>query len=207
MEQPTSLGEVQANDPTPAPLLGTEPAAPETAENGQQAAETATETAPTPEARTPESYKLSAPEGTSMGQETLDEIAAYAAERGLSDDVANDLVKFRAESSQQAEDANVQALTDLRQEWRDSLQADPQFGGDNMTKTVEQAKRALDKFGTPALKEALNATGLGDHKELIIAFARVGAQMAEDTLVTGSLVAPQAQKTIEEVFYGPQNKE
>lgn len=215
MSTPTNMADAQATDPTPAPpadapILGGEvvQGAPENVENGQSPAP---DSVPVTTTRTAESYELTVPEGASMDKATLDEIAAYAAERGLSDEVAQDLVKFRAETAQSAQDkavqANTESLKELRQQWRDSLQSDPQFGGDNMPKTVEQAKRALERFGSPELRKTLNDTGLGDHKDLIIAFARVGAQMAEDTLVTGSFVAPQTQKSVAEKLYSGTPKE
>lgn len=170
-----------------APVLGAEPTA---------------EATPAPEARDAASYKITAPEGSQVSQDRLDEIAAYAAERGLSDDQAQDIVQFEADAVGRERDFQAEQMKELRSTWIESLRQDPQYGGERFTKTCEEAKRALDKFATKELKEHLNRTGLGDNKELIITFARIGAQFSEDTLVTGAMMPKATSKSVAELFYG-----
>jgi hypothetical protein len=43
----------------------------------------------------------------------------------------------------------------------------------------------VDRLGTPALKEYLNASGGGNHPELIRFMAKAGAMIAEDNPASG----------------------
>ncbi len=66
------------------------------------------------------------------------------------------------------------------QKWADDAKADKEIGGDKWTGTVSDAQRAINKLGTPALKEYLNASGGGNHPELIRILAKAGALLKED---------------------------
>jgi len=44
----------------------------------------------------------------------------------------------------------------------------------------------MDKFGTPELTKLLNASGMGNHPEIIRAFYRAGKAISEDSFVGGS---------------------
>ncbi|SYA20142.1 Uncharacterised protein [Klebsiella pneumoniae] len=85
------------------------------------------------------------------------------------------------------------------EEWAATVKADKEIGGDKLTANLGVAQRALDTFGTPALKEYLNGTGLGNHPELVKAFVKVGKAMSEDGVVTGK---ESGQRSAAEVLYG-----
>src|SRR5690606_38901077 len=74
---------------------------------------------------------------------------------------------------------------DTIQKWADDAKADKEIGGDKWEATVVASRRAVDRLGTPALKEYLNATGGGNHPELIRFMAKVGAMIKEDNPPTG----------------------
>lgn len=48
------------------------------------------------------------------------------------------------------------------------------------------AKKALDTYGTPEIRQLLETTGLGNNPEMIRFFWRVGKTLTEDGTVTGS---------------------
>ena len=47
------------------------------------------------------------------------------------------------------------------------------------------AQKALDTFASKEFREFLDSTGLGNHPEMVRAFAKVGKLMSEDSFVTG----------------------
>lgn len=155
---------------------------------------------------TPEKYELVLPEGKQLDQGRLDKIAAYAKERGLSNEQAQEVVNREADAVSEYSAAQNAQFAETRKGWVDSLKTDKVYGGDNFNKTVEQARRALGRFAPKELIEVLNNTGFGDHKDLIITFARIGAQMADDTLITSQVKARPEKKSIEELLYGPQKE-
>jgi hypothetical protein len=65
------------------------------------------------------------------------------------------------------------------------LKADKEFGGDNLPATTTACKKVMDQFATPALREYLDASGLGNHPELVKFVANIGKGLSEDTFVKG----------------------
>lgn len=147
----------------------------------------------------PEKYEFQAGEGVELDAEALKDFEPVARELNLTNEQAQKLVdaypKILAGVQQRQADA-WQAQTE---EWAATVKADKEIGGDKLTANLGVAQRALDTFGTPALKEYLNSTGLGNHPELVKAFVKVGKAMSEDGVVTGK---ESGQRSAAEVLYG-----
>lgn len=147
----------------------------------------------------PEKYEFQAGEGVELDAEALKDFEPVARELNLTNEQAQKLVdaypKILAGVQQRQADA-WQAQTE---EWAATVKADKDIGGDKLTANLGVAQRALDTFGTPALKEYLNGTGLGNHPELVKAFVKVGKAMSEDGVVTGK---ESGQRSAAEVLYG-----
>ncbi|WOE15065.1 peptidase [Klebsiella pneumoniae] len=147
----------------------------------------------------PEKYEFTAAEGVDLDTEALKDFEPVARELNLTNEQAQKLVdaypKILAGVQQRQADA-WQAQTE---EWAATVKADKEIGGDKLTANLGVAQRALDTFGTPALKEYLNGTGLGNHPELVKAFVKVGKAMSEDGVVTGK---ESGQRSAAEVLYG-----
>lgn len=128
----------------------------------------------------PDKYTLTLPEGSPFDESDLVGFADEAKALGLTQDAAQKLVDTRIEQ------VNVAASKYLSE-----LTADPEMGGANLEKTVELAKAGRDVLFPPDSEEAalindwFERTGLGNHKLLVRAFARLGRRMAEDPGVTG----------------------
>lgn len=153
--------------------------------------------------KTAAEYKLELPDGSDIGQEHLDKIAAYAAEQGLSNEQAQDILNFKAEAVTDYLESTQKMINERRQEWLEELRSDPEFGGQNLSRTKADAGRVIQRFATRGLVEALNASGLGDHKELIITLAKIGRAMSDDSLVAGQLtVVPQTKSPADRLYGG-----
>jgi hypothetical protein len=73
--------------------------------------------------------------------------------------------------------ASIEAATSaLRREW-----------GSDYDKNLELANRAFNTFGGADVVEAFNQHDLSNHPAVVRAFARIGLQMGEDDMITGSL--------------------
>lgn len=144
-----------------------------------------------------EDFKL--PEGVTVDAAAVESFTPIAKELNLSQEQAQKLVDYFAKVRGDEVQASVKAVADLRTGWVGTAKADQEIGGAKFTENLSVAKTALDKFGTPQLRDALNQTGLGDHPEVIRFFHRVGRALAEDKVVTGS---PGSQaKTLAERMY------
>ncbi len=77
-------------------------------------------------------------------------------------------------------------LSATRDEWKAQAQSDPEFGGAKLEETLVSARKGLAFAATPALAELIESSGLGNHPEFIRMFAKVGAALSEDKIVTGN---------------------
>lgn len=153
----------------------------------------------------PENYEtFTLPEGVPVNESLMSEFQGLAKELNLTQENAQKLVDLQArESAKTAQEAQERWDT-LKTEWADSAKSDNEFGGQNFDANVGLAKQALDQFGTPELKEALEITGTGSHPEIIRFFYRVGKTLKEASMLTGS--APAQKKSAAELIYTSMNK-
>lgn len=125
-------------------------------------------------------YDLRMPEGVTVDNELLAEVAPEFKELGLTNGQAQKLAdKFTGLLKKRGE-TKAKEWSDRLAGWADTAKADPEIGGDKWDVTVLNADKAMRKFGTPALKEYLESSGGGNFPELIRAFARAGATIADD---------------------------
>lgn len=149
----------------------------------------------------PEAYAFKdLPEGYAMSEQQLAEVSPLFKELGLTQEQADKLVAFDAKRSLAAEQAGLEQRQGLVTGWEKSLREDATFGGANFDANVGVAQKALAQFGTPELSTMLKESGLGSHPEVVRLFHRIGQQLAEGQLHSGS--GNQSRKTDAEVFYG-----
>lgn len=143
----------------------------------------------------PKEYKLTKPEKSLLSDESVVKIAAFAREHGLTQKQAEAQINRESQvlsEARQAYEAESQAkLAEVQESWIATAQADKEYGGTELPKNVELAKRVLEKYGTPEFKAILEDPkqgGFGNHPELVRVLVRIGRAMSED-----QLVAPGAQ--------------
>lgn len=148
----------------------------------------------------PEKYEFSAPEGSELDQEVVKQFEPIARELNLNQEQAQKLVdlygsKVMPQLMQQQAEVWQKQVAD----WGDAVKTDKEIGGDKFDANLTKAKQALDKFGSPELRQFLETSGMGNNPELIRAFYKVGAAMSEDTLATSN---ETGQRSAAEVLYG-----
>ncbi|WP_060545729.1 hypothetical protein [Pseudomonas sp. NBRC 111136] len=149
----------------------------------------------------PEAYAFKdLPEGYAMSDQQLAEVSPLFKELGLTQEQADKLVAFDAKRALAAEQAGLEQRQGLVTGWEKSLREDAAFGGANFDANVGVAQKALAQFGTPELSTMLKESGLGSHPEVVRLFHRIGPQLAEGQLHSGS--GNNTRKSNEEVFYG-----
>jgi len=155
---------------------------------GDKPAEKKGEAKPADQAkRAPELYEFKTPKGLPQGhlmqEAVLDVYTDIARELDLSQEGAQKLLdKVLPAIHQQG----TEELRKTRAEWVKQVNADKELGGDKASENLAVAKKALDRFGSPALRELLNGQlGLGDHPEVIRLFFKIGKAISEDRFVAG----------------------
>jgi len=131
----------------------------------------------------PETYTFTAPEGKEYDPQVLEAFSGAAKEAALTQDAAQKLIDKMAPALAARQADQVQAV---HKEWLDASTADKEFGGEKLTENLGVARKALDTFGTPELRTLLDATGMGNHPDVIRLLFRVGKAISEDKFVGGS---------------------
>lgn len=152
------------------------------------AADTKTDDTKATAPEVPESYDLQMPDGIELDKASADEFTTIAKELKLDQATAQKLADVAAKQAQR----QVEAHTKLVESWVESVKADKEIGGDKLEENLGIARKALDTFGTPELRDVLNASGLGNHPEVIKAFVKAGKAIGEDKFVAG---APKGSNT------------
>jgi len=130
----------------------------------------------------PEAYTWAAPEGQTYDPGVLDAYAGVARELDLPQDKAQLVIDKMAPvlAARQAEQGK-----EITEGWAAEARADKEFGGEKLADSLAAGERALDAFGTPALREMLTKTGLANNPEVIRFMVRAGAAISEDKFVGG----------------------
>jgi len=145
----------------------------------------------------PEKYAdFKLPEGAVIDPELSAEFQKLAKEDNLSQEKAQRYVDLQAKVLQKMSDELLGSFTKVVTEWKketvDTL-------GPEYKKELAFASKALDKFGTPALRQLLNKSGVGNNKDMVNAWIAIGKAISEDKLIVGA--QKSGKKEDKDVFY------
>lgn len=130
----------------------------------------------------PETYEaFTMPEGVTLDAARAAEFSTIAKGLGLTQVQAQQLVDLEIKNST----AQAEAHANTVKGWAAELKADKDYGGDKLPATLADCKKVMDTFATPALREYLDGTGLGNHPELVRFVAKIGKGLSEDVFVKG----------------------
>ena len=138
-------------------------------------------------ATAPEAYEFKVPEGMTLDAGLVDQITPVFNELGISQDGAQKLVDIYAPYVQKMIEGHSQAaiaeykevVSGWKQETQKELGAEAKI-------VMAKAAKAINKYGPPELRTLLNETGVGNHKELVKFFGKVGDAISEDSFVEGN---------------------
>ncbi len=140
-------------------------------------------------------YKFDAPEGVELNQDDLGKFTAIAKELKLPADAAKKLVDIAAAR----EVARAEAFAKQVETWGEQVKADKELG---LPENLARAKKAIDTFGTPELRDLLNTTGMGNHPEVIRLALAVGRAISEDKIVAGRSGSNPQPRDHASILYG-----
>jgi hypothetical protein len=134
-------------------------------------------------AQVPEKYEIQTPEGFVVDPELMTEFEGVAKEAQLTNAEAQKVADLAPKFAEKVLTKQAEAWADQVKQWGEAVQTDAEMGGEKFKDTQASCQKALAAFGTPALKEALESTGMGNHPELVRAFAKIGNAIGEDGFV------------------------
>lgn len=163
---------------------------------------------PAEAATAPDSYDLQAPEGFALDPQAIAAATPVFRELGLSNEQANKLMPVAAQFAAGLTDKlNAQILGQVRSErkaWLDAAMADREIGGAQWKQTLAKGAYALESLGFPkgsAFRVLLDESGLGNHPEMIRAWAKVGRAIGEDSdFVRGGAATASRRDTAETLY-------
>lgn len=144
------------------------------------------------------------PEGQTLDQARWDRWTGHFHKLGLTPEQVNGIAALESEERQGA-------LTGVKQEWAAGLDKLKGEWGDALySKNVTLAARAIDRHMSPEGKQFLDDSGLGNHPELVKAWASIGALLAEDGYIEGRVAGvpstDEATARIAEIRASPDYK-
>lgn len=116
------------------------------------------------------------PDGTAIPADVVAQVKALAKDMDLTQEQAQKLVDLNIKQDQ----TMANQLAEQGKQWLNELPSDKEFGGEKLSENLAIAKKAIDAFGTPELKEILEKSRLGNHPEVIRAFYRAGKAISQD---------------------------
>lgn len=158
------------------------------------------------ESGAPENYEpFQLPDGIEMNSEALEQLTPMLKDMGASQDQAQKLIDLQTETVQNLFAGQQRAWTDKQSEWRKAAENDDEFGKGKYDASLTVARRAMREIGTPELTDALNESGMGNHREFIRFFYRVGVAIGEDNLSFGT-ANQQGKKSAADRIFPDQGK-
>lgn len=153
------------------------------------------------EPQVPESYEFKMPDGVELDGKAAEEFSAIAKELKLSQADAQRIADVATKMQQKQAEAHATTVKG----WADSCKTDKEFGGDNLEQNMSVARKAIDTFGSPELKALLNATGMGNHPEVVRFAFKAGKAISEDTFVQSGSRTPTPEQSLEKRLYPNMN--
>lgn len=148
------------------------------------------------EPKAPEAYEFKMPDGIELDKSAADEFSAIAKEFKLTQDQAQKVAEVGAkmvQRQQEAHQANVQS-------WIEAVKNDKEIGGEKLNENLAIARKTIESFGTPELKDILNMTGLGNHPEIVKMAYKIGKAISEDGFVRGANSKPSSDDPAKKLF-------
>ena len=145
----------------------------------------------------PEEYEFTPPDGIEIDPDKLEAFGEYAHSLGLSQDQFQKLIEYDIERSASAQKSMAEAYGERISSWADATRVDKELGGEKLNENLGLAKKAMEKYASPALAKLIDSPsaknpdglGLGNHPEVIRLFYRVGKAISESELITGDTKA------------------
>jgi hypothetical protein len=98
-----------------------------------------------------------------------------------------DLMALQADSLKTQAAAPVQAVAGYSDVgWQNEIKADKEIGGDKLPATLQTVSKALDQYGTPGVRQALDYTGAGNNPEIVRTIYAMAKALGEGGHVNGN---------------------
>jgi hypothetical protein len=126
---------------------------------------------------------LKLPEGSLLNEADLEDIKAYAKEKGLTPEQTQQLVERESLAVGSYKESLELAHKERSEGWEKECREDKEFGGQKYPESSEAALRAVKTF-FPDLADELNQTRYGSYPKLWKGLVKIGLGMKDDSVPT-----------------------
>ena len=134
----------------------------------------------------PADIQIKIPEGVAVDQGLLKTFTEFAKEHKIAPEAAQKFADSYMGSAKKATEEATLRQAEQIVSWAEEARADKEIGGANWDKNVAAANKAMQRFGSKDLVALMNQSGLGNHKEMIRFFSKIGKSISEDTIPGGA---------------------
>lgn len=161
--------------------------------------ETKSETKSDDKPAVPEKYEFTMPEGFVVDEAAVEAVTPILKELNCTQETAQKLVDLHFAQIRAMQEAQEKAKVETLAQWAKEIRADKDIGGPNVLQNLLPGTRLLDRFGSPALNELLQQSGLDRHPAVVRFLVAVGREFAEDRWADGGKRGPAGVMTPEAV--------
>jgi hypothetical protein len=152
----------------------------------------------------PASYEIKLPEGMTREDPMIASFLESAAGRRLDGETVQAVIDSVAPKIAEQLTAPYKAWSELNATWQAEIKADPVVGGANLPASVAAINGAIDRFGTPELKDALRTTGAANNPHVFRFLHKLASAYAEATPVTagnsGHVAPPPGRAALDRMY-------
>ena len=156
-----------------------------------------------PEPFDPEAIKV--PDGVTREDALFNDFTDIAKEHGLTGPAAQRLIDLAAKQIATATQKQQAVWEQQNADWQAQIKADKEIGGDKLPGMLQTfAKVAANpELSDPQFREALAATGAGNHPAIVRTLARWAKALSEGGPIQGGPAgSSRIPQSLGEVFYG-----
>lgn len=137
----------------------------------------------------PSEYKFSFPEGATVDPKAVEEATAIFKDLGLNNKGAQRLMDLYSTKMKDLAEAPMKQWTEQQKEWQSQIKNDKDIGG-KLSEVRSTVAKAIDTIADPKLalefRQAMDATGAGNHPAFIKTFYKLAQSIVEGGHVSGS---------------------
>lgn len=140
-------------------------------------------------------FEFKTPEGVELDQASLDEFTKIVKDPSLK---PGERAQKLADLAVKREVDRAEAFAKTVQGWAEQVKADKELGD---PANQAAARKIVEDFGTPELKDLLTSTGMGNHPELVRFVLKISKAMGEDAILRSRGDAPAKTKDPAALLY------
>jgi hypothetical protein len=134
----------------------------------------------------PAPVEVKLPDGSLLNADHAKAIADFATKNAIKPEVAQQILQQQSDAVAAHDAALRQQHLDQVKTWDKALADDKEIGGEAIKANLDMGRRALERYGSPELVEALRSSGYNSFPPLVKLLVNIGKAMGEDRLATGN---------------------